>query len=154
MRELLRKPFVVYGYMYTNGIRKESIPELDNKGFLASCKWAPLGLTASSTDVDRGRAIFRYQCLGCHTEGGYRSMSRLLGERDKDAIEGFLTTIHNTDKEKNPYSGIMPPVAGNDQELKDLAAYLDTINHEKRIASKAHLGAAAPASEAAAKAHI
>lgn len=136
MRELLRKPYIVYGYIYSNGIRKESIDDLNKSGFLAASKWAKLGLADSSSDVQKGEKMFRYQCMGCHTEGGYRAMKKLIGDRDKDAIVGFLNTIHNTEKEKNPYLGTMPPLAGSDDEIKQLAAYLDTLNPNKHIAAR------------------
>ncbi len=76
--------------------------------------------------------------MSCHTENGYRSMKRLLGERDQDAIKGFLSVLRSTDKEKNPYLGIMPPLAASDEELNDLAAYLRTINETKISAAGAN----------------
>jgi len=72
--------------------------------------------------------LFRYQCMSCHTENGYRGIKHLIGERDKDAIEGILKTIRSIEIGSNPYVGIMPPLVGNDNELEYLAAYLTTLN--------------------------
>ena len=66
-REMLRKPYVIYGHLYSNGLRMSDIE----------------------------------------------------------------TTIHNTDKTKNPYMGIMPPVAGTSDEVDALARYLSTLRKPK-----------------------
>lgn len=132
MRELLRKPYVIYNYVYSNGIRKDQVASLNKTGFLAQSKWPKICLSTDANEVEKGKMLFRYQCMSCHTENGYRAINRLIGERDKDAIEGFLKTLRSTDKDSNPYLGIMPPFVGNDTELKGLAAYLSTLNrHEK-----------------------
>lgn len=123
-REMLRKPYVVYGHLYSNGLRVPDIAKINTIGYLAHSKWQPQDMTSAH---DRGEVIFKGQCLACHTEGGYRSMKKLLGERDEEAILGFLTVLHETDKEKNPYSSIMPPVVGTESELQDLAMYLATL---------------------------
>jgi len=124
MRELLRKPYVIYDYMYSNGIRKTEVPELAGKNFLSAARWKPAG----PGEVECGKTVFKYQCMSCHTENGYRSMKKLLGERDREAIEGFLTVLKETEPGKNPYVGVMPPLVGDEKDLKDLAAYLSTIN--------------------------
>jgi mono/diheme cytochrome c family protein len=129
-RELLRKPYIVYDYIYSNNIRKDQIPAINQAGYLTSVKWA--GAHAESLpSQDRGSLIFRYQCMSCHTESGYRSMKKLVGERDQESIVAFLNLLHETDAKKNPYIGIMPPFAGNDRDIADLSAYLATLNHTK-----------------------
>lgn len=124
-REMLRKPYVVYNYMYSNGLRKDQVDEINSKGFLATAKWTKFALAhANSKDNKEGEIMFKQQCMSCHTKTGYRSMIKLLGERDADAIEGFLKTIHHVDREKNPYANIMPPLLGKPDEIKALAKYL------------------------------
>lgn len=126
-REMLRKPYVIYNYMYSNGIIKNTIPELNRRGFVVSAKWIP----PHATEMQLGRKMFEYQCASCHTTSGYRGLDRLLGSRDKEAIASFLKMLNTTDPKTNPYMGIMPPVIGNEQELKALASYLDTLTNEK-----------------------
>ncbi|MBS1996103.1 MAG: cytochrome ubiquinol oxidase subunit I [Cyanobacteria bacterium SZAS LIN-2] len=138
MREMLRKPYVVYNYIYSNGIHKTDIPEISQEGFLQRGKWASALTSATPTDqVHNGEIVFRYQCMACHTENGYRSMKKLLGERDEDAISSFLGMIKDTDPKKNNYTNIMPPLAASDAEMKCLAKYLATINAEAAAANKA-----------------
>jgi cytochrome bd-type quinol oxidase subunit 1 len=124
-REMLRKPYVIYNYMYSNGVIKERVPALSRKGFAANARWVPPG----THGLALGENMFRYQCASCHTREGYRSLKRLLGTRDQDAILSFLKILKSTDGKQNPYAGIMPPVIGTDAELKDLSAYLYTLNH-------------------------
>lgn len=131
MRELLRKPYVVYNYLYSNGIHKDDVPALMQEGFLNKGRWAA-GLAASQQDdCAKGEIIFRYQCMSCHTVDGYRSMKKLIADRDEQAIGSFLQMLKNTDKTKNPYSAIMPPLAATEPELKLLAKYLATLNGNK-----------------------
>ena len=136
MREMLRKPYVVYDYMYSNGIRKTEIPELQKKNFYNATKWH----TADNTDVAHGKTIFKYQCMSCHTENGYRSMKKLIGERDKEAVIAFLNLLKETDPEKNPYSGLMPPFVGDQEDMDKLAAYLSSLNGSKSSTESQKVG--------------
>lgn len=127
MRELLRKPYIVYNYLYSNGIHKDDIAHMEQTGFLPNTRWANALASAAQSDCDKGKVIFQYQCMACHTLDGYRSVRRLIGDRDQDAIQQFLLTLRNQDKSKNPYAGIMPPLAANDGEVKLLAEYLASL---------------------------
>ncbi len=126
MREMLRKPYVVYGYMYSNGVRKSQVEKLRQDGFLTDAKWANVN-TDPASSKQCGEKIFQYQCMACHTVDGYRSMKRLIGDRDQESIVSFLKMMDPANKE-NPYKGIMPPFAGNEAETKMLAEYLATLN--------------------------
>lgn len=132
MREMLRKPYVIYNYLYSNGLHKADLEAVTHSGYLQQSKWAKAVAEECRSDSDRGEAIFRFQCMSCHTLDGYRSMRRLLGTRDEDAIVNFLNILRSTDPQKNSYFGIMPPLAANDAELKNLAAYLASLNAERR----------------------
>jgi len=124
-REMLRKPYVIYNYMYSNGLRKADIETINKEGFTAFSKW--------EDPENIGGSMFRQQCMICHTTDGYRSMKKLLGERDLEGIKSFLFMLRETDPEKNNYLNIMPPVAGTDEELNALAEYLYTL---KPVASE------------------
>jgi cytochrome bd-type quinol oxidase subunit 1 len=143
MREMLRKPYVVYNYMYSNGIHKADVQDLARDGFLKRGKWAGVLAQAVSSDCDKGELVFRYQCMACHTVRGYRSMKKLLGVRDEEAITSFLHMLKEEDPKKNNYIGIMPPLAANDDELKILAKYLAALNSQEREHSS-KLGALPP----------
>ena len=126
-RELLRKPYVIYGYMYSNGLRTNEIAEINMDGYAAHAKWLP----ANASKAILGQSMFRDQCMSCHTVNGYRSIVKLIGDRDQKSIALFLSTLHEVDAKKNPYYGIMPPVVGKVEELDALAAYLDSLKQKK-----------------------
>ncbi|MCA0314978.1 MAG: cytochrome c [Candidatus Melainabacteria bacterium] len=136
MRELLRKPFVVYNYMYSNGIRKAEIQEITDTGFLNKGRWAGALAKTPECKGDAGELMYRYQCMSCHTLDGYRSMKRMIGDRDKDAVVGFLKMLKEKEADKNPYHGIMPPLAASDEELDKLATYLASLKGESKDATK------------------
>ncbi len=133
MREMLRKPYVVYNYLYSNGIHKDEVGAITHDGFLKKSKWADaVAKKCSDPSTGVGEAVFRFQCMSCHTEDGYRSMRKLLGSRDEESITSLLHLLQQTDPQKNNYIGIMPPLAANEEELKSLAKYLATLNVEER----------------------
>jgi len=136
MREMLRKPYVVYGYLYSNGIHKSDVAEISKVGFLESGKWSKALAQHAKTDEEKGELLFRFQCMSCHTTDGYRSVTKLLGSRDEEAVTSFLKIMKEVDPKKNNYSGIMPPLAANDEELKYLAKYLSTLNADARQQNK------------------
>lgn len=132
-REMLRKPYIIYDYMYSNGLLKKDIEKINRIGFISYSKQIPIEIKNLSPAViadskEVGEIIFKQQCMACHTVNGYRSMKNLLAERDLRSIRGFLEMMRSTDPEKNQYLNIMPPVLGKDYELDALAKYLSNIN--------------------------
>lgn len=129
-REMMRKPYVIYNFLYSNGLHKDKIEDVNQKGFFNVSNWAKAELMAhGGEDADqltKGRLVFRYQCMSCHNPTGYRSMENLLGERDETAINSLIDVMREAHKEDNPYKGIMPPFVGHDDEQKALATYLAT----------------------------
>ena len=122
-RETLRKPYVIGSFMYSNGVRKSDVRRFNTDGFLAASTWA--STTAEPLEV--GKAMFRGQCMSCHTESGYRSMHRLLQSRDRTNIDKLLKMLHEM-PEDSPYRKYMPPLVGKDDEISALAAYLTTLS--------------------------
>lgn len=135
-RELLRKPYVIYGYMYSNGVLRDQVPMINRGGFFNAARWAGPMSRDMQNPMQQGELMFRFQCMSCHTTRGYRGMNRFLGERDLRGIQGFLQTLRETDSKKNPYSGIMPPLTGSDQEVRNLALYLNTLTDKNAAMAK------------------
>lgn len=76
--------------------------------------------------LGRGWMMFRGQCMACHTIDGYRSMRRLLADRDREAIGSILTMLHEY-KEDSTYRAYMPPLVGLPEEISALGDYLATL---------------------------
>ncbi|MEQ1822239.1 MAG: cytochrome ubiquinol oxidase subunit I [Fimbriimonadaceae bacterium] len=122
-RETVRKPYVIHGHMYSNGIRNTDVERVNSEGFLNRSVWTP----QSQDHVKLGEAMFKGQCMACHTRDGYRSMSRLLQKRDLKAINQLLQALHRPTAD-SPYKKYMPPAVGTEEEMSYLAAYLVTIS--------------------------
>jgi cytochrome bd ubiquinol oxidase subunit I len=129
-REMMRKPYVVYNYMYSNGLRKDMVANVNEKGFFNTAVWANAELQAAHepNDLAKGKLMFRYQCMSCHNPTGYRSMERLLGERDEEAIGSLLEVVSKAQEKDNPYHGYMAPLVGTKDEKAALAKYLVTLS--------------------------
>ncbi|MGD1059746.1 MAG: cytochrome ubiquinol oxidase subunit I, partial [Solirubrobacteraceae bacterium] len=81
-REMLRKPYVIGRWMYSNGVRVPYVPRINQEGYLAHTNWIWNGgagdAAAAPSGYSRGEAIFRGECGSCHTLNGYRPLAQLL----------------------------------------------------------------------------
>lgn len=120
VREAVRKPYVIYGTMYSNGILPQQRKQIDEAGFLPLARWATVAEVTPSNRLKAGEEIFRFQCASCHTVGGYNGIRPLIqGWR-----ESFIgAQLKNLDELK----GFMPPFMGADEERRALAHYLASL---------------------------
>jgi mono/diheme cytochrome c family protein len=123
VREFVRKPFVISGYMYSNGIRVGDYPLLQEEGILAHAAYASVRTVDATNRLEAGREVFRLACTRCHTVGGVNSvvvrLTKLYGPGpwERDTVKALLGSMHNV----RPF---MPPAPGSDAELGALADYL------------------------------
>ncbi len=122
-RETLRKPYVIGGHMYSNGVRKRDVARYNAEGYLTHSIWKP----TTQDSLALGHAMFRGQCMSCHTVSGYRSMKRLLQQRDQKGIDRLLETLHNPPAD-SMYKKYMPPLVGRPEEIAALGRYLATLS--------------------------
>lgn len=125
VREGVRKPFVIYGYMYSNGIRADEADRLNREGILSKAAWAGIGLAATPTA--KGEQVFRAQCQMCHSLDGYLAIKPLLAGQDAEGLMAFLELL----RAGRPG---MPPIVGTEEEIKSLAAYLASLGGTTRQA--------------------
>jgi len=119
-RELLRKPYVIGHYMFVNGTRVQNVADLNRSGYLANTPWMRTDLTPP---LARGEAMFRGQCMSCHTVDGYRSIKVLLNGRNRQGVANLLKILHEYQAD-SPYRRYMPPLVGTDDEIQSLGDYL------------------------------
>ena len=120
-REMLRKPYVVGQYMFSNGVRVKEVAKYNEAGYLPRSLWTVPA--KGGTNLAAGQAMFRGQCMNCHTVDAYRSMKVLLTGNNREAIESKLKILHDY-KPDSPYRAYMPALAGTKEEIKALADYL------------------------------
>jgi mono/diheme cytochrome c family protein len=132
-REAARRPYVINGLMYSNGIRRAEVSEIQRTGFLPAARWANPKELHEETVLDAGRELFIFQCYACHTIGGANNdilaRTKSISYR---AMRGFLRKIHEI-------SYFMPPFAGNDSEARALAVFIVKGLQGKEIADGAEI---------------
>ena len=104
-------------------MRVNDVARINKEGYLKHTLWVRDG---ANTPVARGEAMYRGQCMACHTVDGYRPTRQLLAGRDRAGITNFLTVLYDH-KPESPYYRFMPPLVGTPEEVKDLGDYLDTL---------------------------
>lgn len=131
VREAIRKPFVISGYLYANSLYADQIPgdggfsvdAVSNSGVLQSAKWIETREITPANQMKVGREIFRVECESCHTANAYRGLKHYITMRawDRNEIEAMLTGLEFM------HNSVMPPFAGTDAERAALAAYLSSL---------------------------
>lgn len=117
MREIARKPYVLYGHMYSTGIAPEQVPGINQNGFLNQAKWTKVKELNGENMLEAGAELLRLQCLACHTLDGYNGLLNKSDKLTERGLEALLTGMGRV----NSY---MPPFAGTGQEKRALAAYI------------------------------
>ena len=132
-REMIRKPYTVGQFLYSNGVRRLDMAKFSSIGFTTGSLWA-------HGEMDEGELMFRGQCMNCHTVDGYRSLRKLLHGRDRKSIANLVTMLHEAGP-NSPYKHYMPPVVGTNEEVESLIGYLDKM--ENPVGAKAEVVARA-----------
>jgi hypothetical protein len=121
VREAVRKPYIIYGYMYANSLRLADIGRVREQGVLKSARWV------RQRDVDpkalerTGEEVFRVECASCHTVNGYNSI--------RFAVKGWSWVMIDYQLvHLSQLKGFMPPFVGTDAERKALGAWLASLN--------------------------
>lgn len=117
-REMVRKPYTIDEYMYSNGIRPTEVAHLNQVGFTTA------GVFSAPS---AGETMFRGECMNCHTIDGYRGIRQLLRVRDRGGIDRMLSVLHNPQAGNSPYKNYMPPLVGTPGEIRALGDYLGSL---------------------------
>ena len=118
MREAARRPYLITGHIFSNGIPVSQAESIAQKGMLASAKWSRFKTVTPENRLEAGRQLFYLECSSCHSTGG--PMLDILPRSAKysaSGMEALLTGLGKIGK-------YMPPFLGTEAEKKALAAYL------------------------------
>ena len=124
MREAIRKPYIIYDYMYANSIRVEDSPAIQAEGALASSKWAKVSTVTPQNRIQAGKEVFRLLCSSCHTVDGYNAIRPFIQDWPEDYIYEQLSKL-------NVLASVMPPFQGNAAERDALAGWLATLGDKE-----------------------
>jgi cytochrome bd-type quinol oxidase subunit 1 len=121
VREAVRKPYVIYGYMYSNSLRLADVRHVQEQGILSSAKWVRQHEVEPNALVRSGEQVFRVECASCHTVNGYNSIRFAVKGWDGAMIDYQLAHL-------NELKGFMPPFVGTEAERKALGDWLISLN--------------------------
>jgi mono/diheme cytochrome c family protein len=123
VREFIRGPFLMPGYMYVSQILLKEAPELMEAGALSRSYWYNAAFPRPS-EREIGEALFGNNCTTCHTIGGLNSIRDRLQGRTEESI--YVIIGH-----ANELAPFMPPLIVSDAERRVLAHYLyEVTNHQ------------------------
>jgi mono/diheme cytochrome c family protein len=142
VREAVRKPYIIYDYMYANTLRVADVPRVRQQGVLNSALWVRHREVDPEKRALAGEDVFRVQCASCHTVDGYNSIRFAVKGWSPAMIEYQLLHL-------NELKGFMPPFVGSDAERRALAEWLLTLNPQPVRLEPAHVGEKAEAQDSA-----
>jgi mono/diheme cytochrome c family protein len=121
IREAGRKPYLIWDTIYSSSILKAHVPVINQKGVIASAKWAPPELAQGVTEenlVLAGEFLFQLECASCHSiHGPMNEITKRTAQYDAGGMDAFLTGMGKLNK-------YMPPFIGTDAERMILAQYI------------------------------
>lgn len=127
VREFIRKPYVIGGYMYSNLLREEDYPLYKKAGILKFATYAKTTEITESNKIQAGRDVFMLTCSRCHTTKGVNSITyvfeRMYGfgkPLDVASVAGYIPNMHMG-------RTYMPPFPGNEKELDALAHFIKSL---------------------------
>lgn len=125
IREFIRGPYLMPGYMYANQITLERSEYLKKTGFLDKTAWYMIPPKNEPVQDTAGYTLFMANCGACHTIGGINDITQRLKGRTYRSIAVLIDRTHDM----VPF---MPPFSGTEQEKMSLAAFLYEISNNKR----------------------
>jgi len=129
VRESVRKPFIIYDYMYANGVLEKNAEKFNEEGYLPNSTFAKVDHVTEDNQYEAGEELYRGQCLACHTVDGWRdsrAFSNRLDGWTEESIDAYITTLHET----RPF---MPPFVGTEEEQRALAHFLHKVANEQNV---------------------
>jgi hypothetical protein len=121
VREAVRKPYIIYDYMYANTLRLTDIERVRQQGVLKSANWVRRHEVDPHALERSGEEVFRVECASCHTVKGYNSIRFAVKGWSPVMIDYQLVHL-------NELKGFMPPFVGTEAERKALGAWLASLN--------------------------
>ena len=123
MREGIRKPYLVHGHMYSNGIlaTDEWRERINRDGLLTYARFA-YPPTTTLEEVHRlpphemGRFVFNAQCRICHEPEGTNDPAPLVNQSSRELLTKVTSELHEL-------KHFMPPFVGTEHEKRALVEY-------------------------------
>lgn len=121
IREAGRRPYLIYGYMWSSSVPVTQTEAVREKGMLAFAKWINAKEVTVENELEVGEALYRAQCSPCHGLTG--PMYPITKTAAGLTRYGLATQLNGQGKLRQ----FMPPFLGNEAERNAVSAYLATI---------------------------
>jgi len=118
-REAVRKPYIIVGYMYGNGIEVADADRYRKEGYLSAISYR---------SGDDGADLFRHACRSCHAMTGYKALKPAFDGVDRPFIAAIIKGAHLL-------KGNMPPFLGTASEADAIAAHIETGLDRRHISA-------------------
>jgi len=115
IREFIRGPYIMPGYMYANQVLLKEAPYYSQAGVLPNSYW--FNASDHQGSLDQGLYLFGQNCSVCHTIGGINDIQGRVRGRSLDGIRVIVAHTHDM----VPF---MTPFSGTQQEKDLLASFL------------------------------
>ena len=116
IREAGRRPYLIYGYMYSNGALAQS--NESDQGVLERIRWAGMKQIDDSNRMEAGNKLFQFFCASCHSIKG--PVNDIVSLTQKYTVFGMEAQLDGMGK-INDY---MPVFPGNAVEKNALAVFI------------------------------
>jgi mono/diheme cytochrome c family protein len=123
VREFVRGPYLIPGYMYANTLLMTEQRLFNKEGLLENSYWFDK-MAPSQTLEQKGAFLFAANCGTCHTIGGKNDII----DRFKGRSEPGIYVILGRTEQMVPW---MPPFAGTDEERRITARFLKNLVEQK-----------------------
>ncbi len=133
VREAVRKPYIIYGYMWSNSIRVADEWKLQEGGLLPRAKWVAASDARAGNQLQAGEEIFRVACQSCHTADGYNGIRIMVKGWPRALIRYSLDHL-------DELKGFMPPFVGSPAEREALTDWLLAIGQPGSAAAAQAMG--------------
>ncbi|MEW6501834.1 MAG: cytochrome ubiquinol oxidase subunit I [Thermodesulfobacteriota bacterium] len=119
IREGSRRPFTIYGHIYSTSILKKDVSRVAQAGLLKNARWVEHREITDQNRLAAGRELFYLACSSCHSIGGpTRDIIKLTkGYNSIDALAARIGGLCDL-------NSAMPPFPGSVAEQTALAAYI------------------------------
>ena len=127
VREFIRKPYAIQGYLYSNGYRVQDYAILNRDGILKHSTFYNIKKITNENTLEAGERVFLLACSRCHTVSGINSIRENVGRMygfsepwDKEKLSTYIGSMHNG-------RSFMPPFPGNDEEKSAVSSYIVSL---------------------------